>query len=124
MDIPSENMSIFNNVISDLHILQSRYDANIISLNNKIKSIYEENNFLNKKIDEITTKYNNALEEHTEISKMLQDLIHKNNILLKESEDHNNTVVKLVCEVRNYKSLVQTLEDNLINNLQKYLMLL
>jgi hypothetical protein len=112
MDIPSENMSIFNNVISDLHILQSRYDANIISLNNKIKSIYEENNFLNKKIDEITTKYNNALEEHTEISKMLQDLIYKNNILLKESEDHNNIVVKLVCEVRNYKSLVQTLEDN------------
>jgi len=112
MDIPSGNLNIFNNIISDLHLLQSRYDANIISLNNRIKSIYDENSFLQKKLDELTEKIRISKEENMRFLESTQELTFQKDSLLKESREHNNTVEKLNCEVQHYKSLVHTLEDD------------
>jgi hypothetical protein len=110
--IPSENLNIFNNVISDLQLLQSRYDTNILTLNNKIHALYDENSIFHNKIDELSDILNNIKTENNIMKNESEKLMHHNMMLLKESENHQNTVSDLFCDIENYKKKIKSLEDD------------
>lgn len=110
--IPSENLNIFNIIISDLQLLQSRYDTNILTLNNKLRGLYDENSIFYNKIDELLDMLNTIKTENNIMKSESQKLIHHNMILLKESETHQNTVNDLFCDIEDYKKKIKSLEDD------------
>lgn len=110
--IPSENLNIFDNVISNLQLLQSKYDTNIITINNKLQEVYDENFIFKNKIKELSDTLENVTNENN-IIKLESNKIIKNNILLlKECENNQYTINLLNNDIEKYKAQIKTSEDD------------
>lgn len=106
MELPVENVNIFNSVINDIQSLQSKYDNTISTLNKKIKILTKDHQQISQENDDLQNQLQTSIEILNVADSKLLKLIDKNNMLSNENQ-------MLSLELQNANSTIRQLQETI-----------
>ena len=112
MELPLDNVNIFNTVINDINAIQSRYDSTIITLNSKLRRALLDTQNYEVKAKQTETELEEAKQILLIADTKLRNMKTENDVLKEDNRRLVTNVDTLKVEVNELKKVIENLEQD------------
>jgi chromosome segregation ATPase len=112
MELPVENVNIFNTIITDIQAVQTRYDGMIITLNNRLKKTQGENIRLTQQIRDLDEEAEALRQEKESAMKTTAKVTIENKTLSEINSDLQSQTETLKNKIHELEKTIKTLQDD------------
>lgn len=112
MELPIENVNIFNSVINDIQSLQSKYDNTISTLTKKIKTLTQDCLQITQDNNDLQSQLQTSIEILNVADSKLLKLSEQNNTLTNENQTLSLDLQKANLTIQQLKETISSMEQD------------
>ena len=111
MELPVEGVNIFNNVINDMQMIQTRYDKTLFTLNTRLRIALNDCQRYMNTIEELKHVHEKVNKDFMVCKENNNILVCKNDELISINNDLQNHIDNYTNEINEYKNIIVKIEN-------------